>query len=435
MKILIATMPFAGHVGPVTSIAARLVAAGHEVGWYLASGLEERVETLGVTVFPYRRAVAVTDENIGELFPERARLKGPQRLAFDFDRVFAAPVADHVADIRDIFDEFPFELLIGDAAFFALSILGPTLPVTTYAVDPGPAMAPDPDVPPPFFGLKPMRGPFGAMRDRIVWSMVRGSTRRGLQSMNAARTERGLHPITTRQLFSIVYESADRVFQAGIPETDFPRRIPLPNLEYVGALLAEGDGQRSRLDTRIETWPGPIAVVSQGTVDNRDPRKLIEPTIEALSGSGTLVVAVTGGIGTEALRRRFERDDVVVDDYVAFRDLFPHTDVFVTNGGHGSAMIALTHRVPMVTAGTREGKNDVNARLEVAGVARNLRTERPAPARIRSGVNSVLTDEAMRRRVERVSSALAAYDSVAIIDAAFAEDFPSRVPQHPGAGD
>jgi len=435
MKVLIATMPFAGHVGPVTSIAARLVAAGHEVGWYLAPGLEERVESLGVTVLPYRRAVAVTDENIGELFPERARLRGPKRLEYDFDRVFAAPVADHVADIRDIHDEFPFELLVGDAAFFALSILGPTLPVRTYAVDPGPALAPDPDVPPPFFGLKPMRGPIGAMRDRIVWSMVRGSTRRGLQSMNAARTERGLDSITTRQLFSVVYESADRVFQAGSPEIDFPRRTPLPNREYVGALLAEAGGHQSSLDPRIETWPGQIVVVSQGTVDNRDSRKLIEPTIEALSGSGTLVVAVTGGIGTESLRRRFERNDVVVDDYIPFGDLFPHTDIFVTNGGHGSAMIALAHRVPMVTAGTREGKNDVNARLEVAGVARNLGTERPAPSRIRSAVNAALVDVAMRERVDRVSAALAAYDSVAIIEAAFAKDFPLRVPQPPGARD
>ena len=43
MKILIATMPFAGHIGPLTSIAERLVALGHEVAWYIAPALAPRV--------------------------------------------------------------------------------------------------------------------------------------------------------------------------------------------------------------------------------------------------------------------------------------------------------------------------------------------------------------------------------------------------------
>lgn len=437
MKILIATIPAAGHVDPLTSVAAHLVARGHDVGWYIAPALAGRVEPLGVTVYPYRTAVAVTDENIAELFPDRARLRGPKRLEFDFDHVFAAPVAGHVADIRAIHDAFPFELLIGDAAFYAMSILGPTLGVTTYAVDPGNSLAPDPDVPPPFFGLAPMRGPIGALRDRIVWSMVLGSTRAGLVSMNAARAQSGLAPITPREIFTIPYDSLDRVFQVGVPETDFPRRVPLPNTRYVGALLPSAAvGRPSHLDPKIESWTGPVVAVSQGTIDNRDLGKLVEPTIEALAGSGALVVAVTGGIGTDGLRRRRAREDVVIEDYIAFGDLFPHTDVFVTNGGHGSAMLALAHRVPMVTAGTREGKNDVNARLERAGVARNLRTERPKPARIRAAVAAVLRDDGgIRRRIERVGAALDSYDPLAIIESAIAEDFPSRTRGGPGTTD
>lgn len=30
-------------------------------------------------------------------------------------------------------------------------------------------------------------------------------------------------------------------------------------------------------------------------------------------------------------------------DFIPFGSLFPHADVFVTNGGHGSAMLALAH--------------------------------------------------------------------------------------------
>ena len=46
----------------------------------------------------------------------------------------------------------------------------------------------------------------------------------------------------------------------------------------------------------------PVVVVSQGTVDNRDPEKLFVPTLTALAGTGHLVVACTGHRNTGALR-------------------------------------------------------------------------------------------------------------------------------------
>ena len=226
------------------------------------------------------------------------------------------------------------------------------------------------------------------------------------------------------------------MFQAGIPETDFPRRVPLRNVEYVGALLPASNGEQTALDPRIRTWPGRLIVVSQGTIDNRDPSKLIQPTLLALEGHGRLVVAVTGGIGTEAVRRRFIRDDVVIADYIPFGEVFGRTDVFVTNGGHGSAMLALSHRVPMVVAGAREGKSDVNVRLAAAGVARNLRTERPKPAQILAAVESVLDDAAMQQRVAEVGAILDEYDSLAIVEAALGQDFPAQalpLPNSPAA--
>ena len=166
-----------------------------------------------------------------------------------------------------------------------------------------------------------------------------------------------------------------------------------------------------------------MVVVSQGTIDNRDPSKLIEPTIRALEGSGALTVAVTGGVATDLLQRRHARSDVVIEDYIDFAALFPLADLFVTNGGHGSVMLALSHRVPMVLAGTREGKNDINARLEVAGLAPNLHTERPSARRLWRAIDAVLTGSSYRERVDRVGAVLDSYDSIGIVDEAMREDF------------
>lgn len=433
MKILIATMPFAGHFNPLTGVAARLLDRGHDVAWYTAPSFVHKVERLGVTAFPYRRAIEVTDENIGELYPERAKLRGPERLAFDFDKVFAAPVRDHFLDLREIREEYPFELLVCDSAFFASTIVARALDVPVYAINPGPSVHPARDVPPPFFGLRPARGPLGRVRDRIVWKLVLGSLKRGLISFNEAFAVAGLPAVERRDVFLIVEQTAERVFQSGIPETDFPRSEAPPNTVYVGALLPRKTEVPPALDPRIAAWKGKVVVVSQGTVDNRDLSKLIVPTIEALAGAETLVVAVTAGSGTAELRRRYPLRSVIVEDFIDFHQLFQHADVFVCNGGHGSVMLALQYRVPLLLAGTREGKNDINARLAYNGVAVDLRTERPSSRRIAAGVARVLADRRLQERAREIGAILDGYDSLGLIEAALAEDF-LRVPGSRGSG-
>jgi len=79
-----------------------------------------------------------------------------------------------------------------------------------------------------------------------------------------------------------------------------------------------------------------VVVVSQGTVDNTDPDKLIAPTIEALKDEPYVVVATTGGVATDDLRGPYAaHPNVVVEDFVDYGTLLPRADVFVTSGGWG----------------------------------------------------------------------------------------------------
>jgi UDP:flavonoid glycosyltransferase YjiC (YdhE family) len=205
--------------------------------------------------------------------------------------------------------------------------------------------------------------------------------------------------------------SSRRIFLNGSPGLEFPGYRPFPKAEYVGPLVPA----RRVLDS---TPPLPEAVldpakrvvaVSQGTVDNTDPDKLIAPTVEALSGSGHVVVATTGGAQTESLRARFPRQDVVIEDFIDYHQLFPHVDVFVTSGGFGSNLAAFLHGVPVVGAGTREGKNDINARVGHNGLGIDLRSERPKPAAIRRAVDRVLTEPSYAARVADLRRELASY--------------------------
>ncbi len=83
MKILFATMPFDGHFNPLTGVAMHLKAAGHDVRWYAGPSYAAKLERLGIPHFPFQRATEINQDNIGELFPERAKLRGPALIRFE----------------------------------------------------------------------------------------------------------------------------------------------------------------------------------------------------------------------------------------------------------------------------------------------------------------------------------------------------------------
>ena len=119
----------------------------------------------------------------------------------------------------------------------------------------------------------------------------------------ASGTTRGGKPITDEP-----YRRSDAVIQTGAASLDFPRRSINPKVHYVGALLPH----RAAATTAADTAAGDVAdvrrttadrsyrrtvVVTQGTVDNRDPAKLMVPTLEALKDTDALIVVATGGAG------------------------------------------------------------------------------------------------------------------------------------------
>ena len=105
----------------------------------------------------------------------------------------------------------------------------------------------------------------------------------------------------------------------------------------------------------------------------------------------------------------------MIEDFVDFAALFERTRLFVCNGGYGSVMLALSHGVPVLAAGKREGKNDINARIDYFGVGIDLRTERPAASRIAKGVARILADPGYAERAARLRDELRAYEPIDLV--------------------
>jgi UDP:flavonoid glycosyltransferase YjiC (YdhE family) len=71
----------------------------------------------------------------------------------------------------------------------------------------------------------------------------------------------------------------------------------------------------------------------------------------------------------------------------------------------------------LLTAGIREGKNDVNAHVDYFGVGIDLRTERPRPDAIRRAVHRILSEPRWKQNVARLRAELNSYHPNELIDA------------------
>ncbi|MDQ3396290.1 MAG: glycosyltransferase [Deinococcota bacterium] len=313
MNILFATVPADGHFNPLTSVAMHFKAAGHDVRWYTGPSYAAKLERLDIPHYPFQRATEVNGDNIGELFPERAKLHGPALIRFDGKHMMVANTGNYFEDVQEIDATFPFEVCFCDAAFYAMHLIKEKLDKQVCAIGIAPSVETSKDVPPNFVGLQPGKTAIGklihqgmrAMMERMVMNEVRDLYNRILAS-------HGLAPIDG-SLFDVSYRSPNVVFQSGVPGFAYPRRERNPKVQFVGALLpykaaiTKAFSQPEKLDTYKR-----VILISQGTVDNKDPRKLIVPALEALKDTDALLIVTTGYCQTEALRASYPQDNIVI---------------------------------------------------------------------------------------------------------------------------
>ncbi|AOT03542.1 hypothetical protein ASPU41_09580 [Arthrobacter sp. U41] len=157
MKILLASQAIAGHFNPMTGIGVRLRDEGHDVGWYTGRTLAGKLEELGIPLYPFERAIEHTGDNLNELYPQRATLKGPLAIRFDGERIFASNVTNFFEDIRELHQRFPFDAVVMDSSMFIQRLVAVVLgkPVVSFVAIGN--MESDPLVPPMFFGFVPAR--------------------------------------------------------------------------------------------------------------------------------------------------------------------------------------------------------------------------------------------------------------------------------------
>jgi MGT family glycosyltransferase len=428
--ILIASCPPIGHISPLLNVARGLVARGDRVTILTSARHADKIRAVGAEPRPLPYGADYDDSAFDAELPGRAETSGIARINFDVEHVFVRPLPHQFSALQELLAETRYDAVITDAFFLGtlpllLGGYSPRPPILAYTTTP--LFLSSKDTAPGGPGILPMPGVAGRMRNRMLKVIAQNVLLRPAQRA----ADRMLEAMGMPKLPVFVLDCgilADRVIVPTIPEFEYHRSDLPGHVRFVGAVNPlPGD------DFIAPPWwdqlnnGRPVVHVTQGTIDNADLSRLVEPTIEALANENVTVVVTTGGRPVSQIQIPLPANTYVAE-YLPHDVLLPMVDVMVTNGSYGAVQRALSDGVPLVVAGQTEDKPEVAARVEHFGVGINLRTGTPAPGEVRAAVREVLDSAEYRSSARRLQSAYALRDSISDIAAVVDEVIATPAP-------
>lgn len=404
MRILLACQPIAGHLLPLREIARELLRRGHDLRWYTGQKYRQKVEDVGAVWEGFVHAQDYDDSDFDAAFPGRSDLCGLSQLLFDLRHVFVGQIEGQWYDLRDIERRWQPDIVVADqtvsAALLREELGGP--PVALLGVLP--LGIPSRDTAPFGLGLAPLAGWPGRLRNAALTQLTQRVVFRSISAQIAELSRHlGVQP---RPFAPPIAPSL--MLQPSIPELEYRRSDLPPQLHFIGPLLpASGDWTPPPWWDDVLGAKQPVVLVTQGTLATR-PEQLLLPTARALANEPLLVVLA--GVAPEDLGPL--PDNARAARYIPFDQLLPHTSVYVTNGGYGGTLQALTHGLPCVVAGRSEDKAEVAARVAHSGAGVNLGTATPTPHRLQSAVRQVLYRPQFRAAANRLGHELRSHHAV-----------------------
>jgi MGT family glycosyltransferase len=411
-KILFANFPADGHFNPLTGLAFHLKKIGCDVRWYTSKKYEKKIQRLGITFYGLKKALDFSaDPEIENIFPERKKHKSQvAKLKFDMINVFILRSTEYYEDIKKIYKEFEFDLMIADITFGAIPFVKEKMKIPVIAIGVVPLPETSKDLPPSGLGLTPSYTFFGKIKQGLLRHLSDAFLfAKPTKVMRAILAEHGIDA-GKANIFDILIQKSTIVLQSGTPGFEYQRTDISNHIYFAGPLLPytkrkEGQGWYNEKLREYDK----VILVTQGTVE-KNIDKLLIPTLEAFKNSDCLVIVTTGGSETQELRKKYSYANIIIEDFIPFDDVMPYADVYITNGGYGGVLLSIQNQLPMVVAGVHEGKNEINARVGYFKLGINLKTELPTVTQLRKSVEKILVNSVYFKNVKRLSEEFKSYD-------------------------
>lgn len=413
------TPAYTGHVGPVITLGRELRRRGHRVSVISTPDAAESVIgddlefiTVGATEFPLGSLETFTDKQ-GTLTGMRAMrhiIRDLQMQAFAQARDLPGAVSDNGVDALVIDQVQPMAGAVAqrlDVPFVSLCSL---LPLNT-----------DLSVPPWTMPWIPEDSARARIRNKIAYRVSRVVLRPLNAETNRTRLGWGLHTVGVDESFSTLAQIAQ------VPASfDFPRAQAPACLHHTGPIHDYDHDAPITIPFPWERLDGrPLVYASMGTLVNRSER-VFRTIAEACAGLDVQLVITLGHKGAD-IPTGFPGNPIVVD-YAPQLDLIKRAALYIGPGGMNTLMQSMAYGVPMVLIPVTYDNPGVAARAKYHGVGEFVPVNKLNARRLRTAIQTVLTDPSYRYRANKFAETIKEADATARAADIVEEAFRTRRP-------
>jgi UDP:flavonoid glycosyltransferase YjiC (YdhE family) len=370
VKVLAYTSPARGHLNPMMGPLLELRRRGAEVHVRTLSAAVEAVRAAGLEAEPLApeiEALAHDDHQARNQIQSGARSYA----------TFKARAPREVPDFEAALDAIAPDLALVDCTTYGAKAVAERGGIPWAESQPFLMQEAGPGLPPAGLGMRPMRGPLGAARDRF-FNLVgaRFDARFRLPPVNAGRRAAGLPPLAG------VAESLHRapltLYFTALP-FDYPRALPA-NVRMVGAGLWDPP---AAAPVELPAGERPLVLVACSS-EFQDDGAIAATALAGLRDRYRLVVT-TAGIDPASLG---DPGDALVERFLPHAEILPHADVVVCHGGMGVTQKALSFGVPVCVVPWGRDQLDTAAHVVEARAGTRVPRRRLSPARLAAGVEA-----------------------------------------------
>jgi MGT family glycosyltransferase len=250
-------------------------------------------------------------------------------------------------------------------------------------------------IPPYGPGLRPMRGPLGWLRDRVMWKVVeRAFGKAMLPGLNGLRSDVGLAPYRSPLQ---QFESPRQVIALTDEPLEYPRSDLPDNIHLVGTQPWDPPAARpAYLDEPGDPW-----VLVTCSTEYQGDEELARVTVEALRDEPVRVLlTLADAYGETSIP---QADNVHMERFVPHGQVLPETAVVVCHGGMGIVTRAASAGVPTVVVPFGRDQPEVARRVVEAGAGVCLKPDALTADTLREAVR---TARSMTESARRVASQL-----------------------------
>lgn len=390
-RILAFSSPAAGHVLPLVPGLRALIDRGHTVHLRADAASLDLIANAGIPA-------SAMDPRIPSIrVGDHEAKKGIDRLRRGLTDLMGRGDLER-ADLEAEIAAFRPDVLLIDANAYGAAAAAEASGLPWAMTFPSLVPFRERGIPPYGFGLRPMRGPAGLLRDAVMFRMVISAYAKAMMpGLNRLRAASDLEPLGGPLDY---FARADRFLALTGPPLEYARHAPPASLRFVGAQL--WDAPVATPEWLLE--PGDPWVLVTCSTEYQGDETLAETAILALRDEPVRVlVTIADADGQATLPAA---GNVRVERFVPHGAVLDHAAAVICHGGMGIVQKAIAKGVPLVVVPFGRDQPEVARRVTEAGAGVSLPLRRLTPARLRTAFRAAVAKrEDARAACEQLDAA------------------------------